>query len=304
QQMTYIAFTDLIKDNKSLFSLPKINKKALYDKLKTNIQATVLKIRAEQEALVAKGEITAEQAAPIIRNTVQLWKTIGVEWPAIQKKHEEYLRVYNIEFDEYDETIVSEDRSKDDTYGSAEKIDNFRKANSAIKLLLGTLPRVKDNGEIIHSSIAGATLLPASQVYITLLNKLHSSRTPDEMRERLKELADQDPNYRTLYNRLTKGKESWTQLEEKHDGQLVAAFWRTFKKQAPDVKSVYILDNGVVEVGDSNLSTAARQIKQEFNNAMVKAVKTKDKYFQYSKEEKAFVGRAIGVKNIKLGSDS
>lgn len=304
EQMTYMAFTDLIRDNKSLFGLPKINKKDLYAKLKTGIQSVVLKVRKEQEALVASGDITKEQAQPKINNAIILWKTIGQEWEAIQAKHQEYLKKYNIEFDEYDETIISEDRSKDDTYGSAEKIDNFKKANGAIKLLLSTLPRVTADNKLVYSTIGGAQLLPASEVFVTLWNKLSTSRTPDEMRERLKQLSLSDPNYRTLYNRLTKGSDSWANLTEKHDGQLIAAFWRTFKKQAPDVKSVFVLDNGVIEVGDSNHATAARQIKQEFNNAMVKAVKTNNKFFQYDKEQKAFVGKAIGVKNVKLNNDA
>lgn len=306
QQMTYITFTDLLKNNKSLFSLPKVNKKDLYIKLKADIQKTVLKSRKEAEELVKSGKRTTKQVQDKIDKSVTLWKTVTEEWESITDKHTEYLKVYSIEFDENDDvTLKDEDASKKGDYQDATKIDIFKKANSAIKLLLSTLPRVDSEGKLIYSSINGASLIPTSQVFMAVMNKVHSSRNIDEMIDRIKEMSEEDNNYKTLYNRLTKNTDDLSQISEVHDAQLLTAFWRTFKKQSPDVKNVYIFENGDVEVGDSNLASAARQISSEYSNAIIKTVKDKkNTYFTYSEKEKAYIGVPGAVKSIGLSNDT
>jgi hypothetical protein len=112
--------------------------------------------------------------------------------------------MYNIEFDENDQVqLNSDERAKESGWFDATKIDSFKKANGAVKLLLSTVPVVDNNGDFVYSPINGVTLLPASQVYMSLMNNLHTSRTIDEMMERLRKMAENDPNYRTLYGRLT-----------------------------------------------------------------------------------------------------
>lgn len=304
QHMTYITLTDLIRDNKSLFSLPRINRKELYEKLKTDLQKTALKSRKAAQELVKQGKFTQAQAAPIIDKSKALWKSITDEWEEIKKKHEEYLKIYSIEFDENDQLeLTNEDKAKEDPYGDATKIDTFKKANSAIKLLLSTVPRVSNNGKLVFSSINGVSLLPASEVFMAIMNNVHNSKNIDEMMNRLKDMSEEDVNYKTLYNRLTKNTTDLSQISEVHDAQLIAAFWRTFKKQNPDVKNVYIFENGDVEVGDSNLSSAARQISADYSNAIIKVVKGKNPYFEYSAKERVFVGKPTGVKGVKLDMD-
>lgn len=303
QQMTYITLTDLIKSNESLFNLPKLNKVELYKKLKLDLQKTALRARKEAEQLVKQGAVTAAQAAPDIAKSIALWKSITNEWDTLRQKHEEYLRVYSIEFDENDDVILKdEDNTKKDDYQDATKIDTFKKANSAIKLLLSTVPRVDANGKLVHSSIGGATLLPTSEVFMAIMNNVHNSKNIDEMMDRLKAMSEDDGNYRTLYNRLTKNTSSLSQISEVHDAQLLAAFWRTFKKQNPDVKNVYIFENGDVEIGDSNLSSAARQISADYSNAIVKSIKGNSKYFEYSQKERAYIGKPSALKGINFNN--
>ncbi len=304
QHMTYITLTDLIKSNKSLFSLPKVNRTDLYKRLKENVTATALKSRKEAEELVRNGEATQADVQKRIDSSILLRRAILAEWKEIEKKHEEYLKVYSIEFDENDDIILKdENASKKGDYQDASKIDHFKKANSAIKLLLSTIPIVKSDGKLVHSSINGAKLLPTSQVFMAIMNNVHTSRNIDEMMERLKKMSEEDDNYKTLYTRLTKNASDLSQISEPHDAQLLAAFWRTFKKQQPDVKNVYIFENGSVEVGDSNLATAARQISSDYNNAIVKTVRSDNPYFEYSAKDRVFIGKPIGVKNIVLDSD-
>ena len=308
QQMTYTTLTDLIKDNKSLFTIPKLkgeNKTKLYKRLLEDMQETVLQSAKAAEVSVQKGNMTEAQAQPFYDSAFAFWKSITDNWEDIKKKHEEYLSTYGIEFDENDNIqLNSDERSKESGWMDATKIDSFKKANGAIKLLLSTIPVVNDKNEFIYSPINGVRLLPTSQVYMSLMNNLHTSRTIDEMMERLRDMAKNDPNYRTLYSRLTNT--SYTsdtadlsQIDEVHDGQLLAAFWRTFKKQNPDVKNVFIFENGDIEVGDSNLSSAARQVASEYVENFKEVLTNTNPYFTYSAEKKAYIGKPEGVKDIK-----
>jgi len=308
QQMTYTTLTDLIRDNKSLFSIPKLkgeNKTKLYQRLLEKMQEVALKPAKAAEDLVEKGKYTEAQAQPFYNSSFAFWKSVTDNWEEIKKKHEEYLKMYDIEFDENDQLqLNSDEKSKETGWADATKIDSFKKANGAIKLMLSTIPMVDDSNDFIYSPINGVSLLPASQVYMSLMNNLHTARTIDEMMERLRDMAKNDPNYRTLYDRLTNT--SYTSdtldlsnIDEIHDGQILAAFWRTFKKQNPDVKNVYIFEDGQIEVGDSNLSTAARQIASEYVENFKRVLTEPNPYFEYSSERKAYIGKPEGVKDIR-----
>jgi len=301
QEMTYITLTDLIGNNKSLFSVPKLNKQKEYAKLLARMQETALSSAKSTQELIDNGTITESQGQPILEQSFSLWKKITDEWGEIEKKHQEYLKTYDVQFDD---VPADEDASGKGDYQDARKIDLFKKANSAIKLLLSTVPIVNEAGDFIYSSINGAKLLPTSQVFMSLMNNLHTSRNIDEMMKRLREMAKNDPNYRTLYSRLTNTSYKTdtldlSDIDEVHDGQLLSAFYRTFKKQNPDVKNVYIFENGDIEIGDSNLSSAARQVSSEYVEAFKKVLTEKNPYFEYSTSKKAYIGLADGAKAVR-----
>jgi hypothetical protein len=294
QQMTYITLRDIVGNNQSLFNIEKIKKSELYAKLKDDLQKTALKSRKSAEQLVRDGKFTQEQAAPIVEKSIALWKDITDNWEDIVEKHTEYLKSYSIQFDENEEMgFRDEDRSKTSDYLDSSKIDSFKKAAAAIKLLLSTVPIVR-NGKLDYSSINGARLLSVSEVYMTLLNQTHSARTVDEMIARIYDIAKNDENYRTLYERITKSKFvdnnfDLSNLKNTHDGQLISALWKVLKKQNPEVKNLFILENGEVQVGASNFGTAARQLSATYTNAVVNSIKTTPKYFKYDPKESSFV---------------
>ena len=294
QQMTYITLGDIVKSDQSLFNIEKIKKTELYKKLKDDLQKTALKSRKSAEQLVRDGEFTQEQANPFIEKSIALWKDITENWNDLVEKHTEYLNSYSIQFDENEEMgFRDEDRSKTSDYMDSSKIDSFKKAAAAIKLLLSTVPIVR-NGKLDYSSINGARLLSVSEVYMTLLNQTHSARNVDEMISRIYDIAKDDENYRTLYERITKTKFidnnfDLSNLKNTHESQLISALWKVLKKQNPEVKNLFILENGEVQVGASNFGTAARQLSGTYTNAVVNAIKTTPKYFRYDNVEKAFV---------------
>ena len=309
QQMTYELLTRVVKPGNNIFNITANS--VSNEELKDALQKTALKSRKAAETLVEKGKLTAEAAAPTIEKSNSLWQRITDNWDELVEKHKEYLLSYNIEFSDSDEDNPQGDKGKDETYTGSEKIDNFRKANSAIKLLLSTIPIVR-NGELVYTSINGVKLLPTSEVYMSIINRTYAASNPDEMLESLRQLAIDDENYRTLYRRITgqnfdDGEANYNNLDKDHQLRLVNALWTLFNKQNPVVKNLYVLDNGDVQVGDSNFTTAARQLADEFKNGVVNSVKNETRYFEYSGLRKGYApkvdanGKAV-ISDIPTGT--
>ena len=304
QHMTYITVRDLFEENEGLFEITKEKKSERFKKLQDELGDLMAENIAEVEKMVDDEETTRAEADLIIDHYNNLYENIMNEWEGLTEKFEEYLKTYSIEFDENDELeLTNDEKGKDNPFGDARKIDNMRKTNAAVKLLLASLPVVDSNGTEKLSSIGGYTLLPMSEIFIGTMNNVHNSRSMTEMLNRIKAMAADDPKYRKLYNRLSKLK-NINELNDEHDLQLLSAFWRSFKKQSPDVKTVYILETGDIQVGDANFTTAARQVKEEFINSIKEAISKGSKYFKKAENGKSYVGNAEAIKgDIKLGKD-
>ena len=300
QHMTYVTLSKLTKTNQSLFRIMDLNKKNLYEELRLVISSRLgMKNQANEqnykEGKLSKKEYENEKA--LIEKT---FKQTKKEWNEIVERHIEYLKGYQIEFDENDMAQMNdENKIKDSDYVDATKVDSLRKSNVAIKLLLATLPKAKRvEGETkpipTMSSIGGVELLPMSQAFITVMNEVHTSRDISEMMNRVRDLASRDANYFILYNRLSNDQPvnqafDFGKIVESHQLQLISSFWSVFKKQNPSVKNVFILEGGEVVIGDANLSTASAQIAKDFENSMLLSAKKGDGYFERDEKLKAFV---------------
>ena len=275
QHMTYLTLADLIKNNESLFNIKDIlvNEDLLYNRLKAEVLASTAQIVKVLETLPQ-----SEERDLRIQSTTNLMQDISTAWPDIIKKHKEYMASFGVTFDEGAMSMASEDMSNKGYNLDATQIDNFKKTNQALRLLMGTLPvvNVNENGNIRYSpsSINGVKLLPTTQVYITLLEKLAPSTSMEDMMERLRQIAISDPNYNALYKRVTKqnaneGTFDFRTLTRDDELTLATAFWKTFKLQDPSVKIVNVLDNGETVLTEANLSLAARQMQQQYLNSIV-----------------------------------
>ena len=302
--MTFITLKDFVERDESLFNVVRPRQKELYQKLNVRI----LDIIGHQADLIEKNVadgITSEEDAIKQYNDIEtLYNTVDAQWDNIITRHKEKLKTFNIEFDENDELALEDiEKSKDEGFGDARKIDSFRKANGAVKLLLGTLPisyeTVNEQGQrelkIKRSTIGGAILMPADEVFIKLKNKLYDSIDVDDMLLRLKEMAKGDPNFENLYKRLTKVTPSIPIDYKKLDWQLVSAFWKSMKSQNADAISVFVLPGGEVVVSDSTLTSAAKQAKYEMTNEMIDKIKDKSLYFSYEPK----TGRYFATDKIK-----
>ena len=296
QHMTYATVRDLFEDNQGLFEIAKETKSDLFKKLQDEIGDVIAENITELEEMMDDNEIDRSLGELEIEKNNVLYENIINNWESLTEKFEEYIKSYSIEFDENEDVNIATEKSKDDGIGDARKIDNMRKTNAAVKLLLASLPVVDANGVEVRSSIGGFTLYPMSEMFMGVMNNVHNSRSMTDMLNRVKAMAADDPKYRKLYVRLSK-KKNINELNDEHDLQLLAAFWRSFKKQSPDVKTVYILDNGDIQVGDANFTTAARQVKEEFLNNIKEAISKGSKYFKKADNGKSYVGNADAIKD-------
>lgn len=299
QSMTYLTISELTAKKKSIFEVTNIGKDDLYARIKGNIGYRLSLARKQLLDEVKAGKKTPEQSASTIKGYEMLYQNIMNNWNKITEAHQEYVLPYQIDFDENDEVLLrNEDNSGKEDYLDATKINSFKKASPALKLFLASLPEVDTNGNVILSTVAGERLVPVSKVEMAIRNVASKSRTPDEMIGNIKKLGDEDATYKLLYQRLTYGIPNFnlSKMTSDHHMQLISALWRTFKKTAPDVKYIYILNNGDVVIDDSNFTQAADQALQDIEADMIVNIKDpKSPYFTFDKEQNAYVGKPGGL---------
>ncbi len=266
QNMTYEAVEYILeRPDTSFFEFNNVNKDILYDELK-DITSELFETNIELlEELRNSKKIKEDVYTKLVTNQENLLSVVNQQWDNIFSELDSYLKKFGIEFDENDNVILNdENNSGRGDYQQADKIDSLKKANAAVKLLISSLPQLDPvTGEYVETALGGVRLIPTAQAYVIIQNAVVGARDVEEMIDRLTELAERDKNYKRVVERLTSNGDL-SDLSTQGGVNLVNAFWRLFKKQNPDVKNVYILTNGDVVVGDSNFSTAARQVKKDF----------------------------------------
>lgn len=316
QQMTYYMVSSLLYDpsnpNKSIFDVNKTkeNSFTLYSKLYGNLLYDL-----QSQVKVLNSDLTSGKMSKVdydaeIGRYTSLWENIKNNWESIQESHKTFLLPYEIEFDENDEAILrNEDNSGKEDYKDANKVDAFRKAPTALKLFLATLPVVNTEGVVVRSTVNGIRLQPLSKVRMDIQNAVKNVRNPDEFIGKLKELAKNNISYKTLYDRITFGIPNFSLDKLSHASQtsLITGLWSMFKKTDPTVKYVYILSTGEVIIGDSNFTTATGQVLSDYEAELQLAIRDpKNDLFTYKGEKSAagYYGnpKALGEKPNDLDS--
>lgn len=311
QQMVYTTLTNLIATNQSLFEIQSQNRASLYKQLKDNIRYTVVgKVSDVAAKLIKEGKATKEDVAPNIAQAQQLFDIIDKNWDEVTDIFEEQLLSYSIEFDENDDLqVTNENNTGRGDYQSSEKIDMFKKANAAIKMLLATIPYRNARGKRILSSVNGVRLIPMSKVYVDLKNALYNADTVDDMMEKLREFVEvQKPEYSILYKRLTGQPTSeklnpYANIKSEADLQLINSFYKVMKGQAPDVVTVYTLPNGEVIATDMSVGTASKQIASDIENSIISSIqKNLGKYYTFDAVNKVYRNIKKNIQGERLGS--
>ena len=300
-EMVYLTLLELTKSNATLFEASKLDKE-FFEDLQEGVYATI-----DNFIEVALEEENEDLAAELLA----LKQNIKDEWPEISKLYREKILQYDVVFDEED-SLVSEDRGRGDTYQEATKIDHFRKARKGIKLLISTLPVMDrtvyaQSGTVEEkaSSIGGAILMSQGQVYATLMEKLHDSVSPSDMMKRLRNLAEDDINYRSLYKRVAKRSyvdksDVLTNLTEPHDLQVITGLWSMVKKQNPSAKNVILFEDGTSTVANSAMSTVADQIRQKYLNSIISLAKSGKGLFTYNKTNNTYTSNKDELKKYTV----
>jgi hypothetical protein len=294
QHMTYSTLSNIVENKGNIFNVQKENKQELYTRLRKEVLNLIKFKRDLLVQSINKGELDVATATRDINNLATLFEDIKSEWNQIIEKHQEHLKTFSIEFDENDDVnVTDENNSGKADYMDARKIDSFRKANSVIKLLLATLPKMEYNNNYANpipqrSSVGGMILMPADEVYATLVDKLHSSVNIDDMFERLRVLAKGNSNYAKLYTRITNSPLgeaiNFNNLED-YNLQLMSAFWKAVKKQNADVVTVFVLPSGEIVVSDSTLTSAAKQAAREMMGGISERIRgDKSPYISYNRQ--------------------
>jgi hypothetical protein len=311
QQMTYSTLTNLIATNQSLFDIPAKNRAVIYKEAKDNLKYTVVdKVKNMAAKMIKEGTATKEDVAPDVAQAEQLFAIIDKNWDEITQIFEEQLLSYSIEFDENDSTQkTNENNTGRGDYQESEKIDKFKKANAAIKLLFATIPYRNARGKRTLSSINGVKLIPMSKVYIDLKNALYNSDTADDMMEKLREFVEsQKPEYGVIYQRLTGQPSSeklnpYANIKTDADLQLITSFYNVMKGQAPDVVTVYTAPDGTVVTTDMSVGTASKQIAIDMENSIISSIqKNLGKYYRYDAANKMYVSIKKNIENQQLGT--
>lgn len=296
QQMTFLTLGYVMRDDQNLFDIPNINKSTVYGQVQANLRKTFKGVTdtTSRIARESEGKITKESADAKNATVRSLFNSVLLNWEALVDTHTIYLKKYDVEFDENDEIgLTDENNTGKGEYDSSDKIDHFRKLNSAVKLVLSTLPVMDVYGKPRVSSVYGKLLVPTSEAWVSVMNNVHDALNTDDMLDKIKQMAKEDPTYELLYKRLAKVGSNqamdWSKLTQ-NDSNLLAAFSTAFDKSNPDVKILNILGNGNVQVGEANLTSASRQILSDFENGLRMVINTPNNpYFEYSTKAKAFI---------------
>lgn len=329
EHMTYKTLTWVLSKRQNIFKEEKENKAELYKMLKEEIlgsedgqRAGIIMTRKDIiRGLRDTGKKAKELANKEMNDLDTLWIKLFTQWPTMVERHQLYLKQkVQLTFDENDEIEFNEEKSNKAFEGDARKIDTFRKANSMIRLMLSTLPRVTpvettkidETGktvtytklEPLPTSVGGNTLIPSDEVFINLMNELHKSTDPVQMINTLGELGQKNSSYGLLYQRITKNPASKPvsslDLSQFDDTQiqLLTAFWKTMKKAKPNVVAIYIFPGGEVSIGDASLASAAKRIKKDFINNAISGLKS-GPYLTYNVTEATY-NPTPAIKNLSF----
>jgi hypothetical protein len=309
EHMVFSTLQAIVDSDEGLYRLGKIGVAELLDTLHKEVQKRILIKAKVVKDLITSGKYKKEQVGSIIESAINRWKDIRdpENWKAITQQYEDRLKSFDITFDEENLYINNdENKSGKEDYIDSRKINNLKDTSGAVKLLLATLPMhdEKTKKPLLSRTINGVKLLPLSEAYMTIMNRTHASRNIDEMMQAIRQLAQDDINYARVFTRLLPGADinsesiDYSGIKKQHQVKLINSFWRAFKKQNPDVKNVYFLDNGDVVVGESNFTSAAQQLREKYENKIKDLVKKANPYFKYNEKEAAWYGLTKDKKDL------
>ncbi len=260
-----------------------------------------------KRSLFSPEEVTAKQVIDDIKDRytqMGYFKKISEKtFDELIDRTKDYLRAFNIEFDNEGNIGINDEGSNAKDYAAEAFSVNFKKSSPyAVKLLISTLIKTGKvnqqnvlNPEIVSpdkngSSVKGFTLVPFGQSFNVLMNKLNNSLDKDDFVRKLYNLAKENSDYIALFTRLggdfASGKIDFNKYEN-HDWRLFTSFYQVFTKQLPDGITQYF-DGGQVYSGSANQSRAIDQVAKEWTEGMKELSNKKDSIVQFDQFNKLY----------------
>ena len=220
-------------------------------------------------------------------------------WDQLKIKTKQSLRTLGISFDEDNRLDINNEESNNKDYAPEAFTTDWKKNSSgAIKFSLATLIETQATNQEGStsfqlpapkiSSVGGYKLLNFSRVFATVLDKLSNTSSISKAVNKLANLAEYDPNYVRLFNRVGGNIETGEiTLKTNDDWRYFIQFVQTFTKQKPDALIQYKVGNEVY-IAPANLYTAIQQTKQGWIENMKAIAKENDGFIKYNRAEKVY----------------
>jgi hypothetical protein len=201
-------------------------------------------------------------------------------WGQLKERVKDKLRIQGINFNEEEvHNINNDETNKNDYVSDPFTVEGKKSATPAVKFLLSTqIERESTNQEsaitlntptpsysemtVKGFPIKGYKLMDYSRTFATLLDKLSNSSSVSKFTDKLFNLAQDDANYVSVFQKIG-GKDKVIPFSEfkANDWRLFIDFMQTFARQKPDALIQYkSIDS--VHTGAANLFTANKQTQQ------------------------------------------
>jgi hypothetical protein len=249
-------------------------------------------------------------ANPIFTGIVDSYKESGS-----QLTDEQYMEIIDatkrnlaglyVSFNEDEIVSINDESASDRLYApEAFSIDLKKSTPYAVKILNSSLvrtdgkqsedptvlPNAKLNGK--HGRVENTIeLIPESEVYGVLVNKLVNIKNPDDFVNKLYEIALANPDYVQLFVRfggnMNTGKINFDLFQDS-DFRLFISAMQTYTKSKPEMFIQYLKEDSTFR-GAADLTTGANQVEKRWINNIILSSKIDSSIITYDRSKKQYV---------------
>ena len=249
-------------------------------------------------------------ANPIFRGIVESYKSDGS-----QLTDDQYMEIIDatkrnlsslyLSFNADEIVSINDESASDRLYApEAFSVDLKKSTPYAVKILNSSLvrtdgkqsenpsilPKPKLNGK--HGRLENTIeLIPESEVYGVLVNKLVNIKNADDFINKLYELALANPDYVQLFVRLggsmTTGKVDFDLFQDS-DFRLFVSAMQTYTKSKPEMFIQYLKEDSTFR-GAADLTTGANQVEKRWINNIILSSKIDSSIIKYDSGGKQYI---------------
>jgi hypothetical protein len=249
-------------------------------------------------------------ANPIFKGIVDSYKIYGSEltddqYMEIIDATKRNLAGLYVSFNEDEVVSINDESASDRLYApEAFSIDLKKSTPYAVKILNSSLvrtdgkqsedptvlPQAKLNGK--HGRVENTIeLIPESEVYGVLVNKLVNVKDPDDFVNKLYQIALANPDYVQLFVRfggdMRTGKVDFDLFQDS-DFRLFISAMQTYTKSKPEMFIQYLKEDSTFR-GAADLTTGANQVEKRWINNIILSSKIDSSIIKYDRTKKQYV---------------